>query len=153
MPLTRLLKSPQSPSNEASKRSASSVRKAGVAGRRAASSLTTGLLLRGHSELVGPVVPALVRPARLGVPLHLPPSHLWVAPCRFQEPLLQVPVRHRLFAVVKPSVLPPLLVPAPPHAVDEVRRVGVNTHDVPFVYRFKSDARGGHLHPKVSGVL
>src|SRR5215203_408437 len=101
MPLTRLLKSPQSPSNEASKRSASSVRKAGVAGRQAASSLTTGLLLRGHSELVGPVVPALVRPATLGVPLHLPPSHLWVAPYPFQEPLPQVPVRHRLFAVVK----------------------------------------------------
>src|SRR5215217_6178682 len=155
MPLTRLLKSPSplpTPSNEASERTAS-VRKADVVGRRAACSLTTGLLLRGHGELVGPVVPALVRPATLGVPLHLPPSHLPVALGPFQEPLPQVPVRHRLFAVVEPSVLPPILVPAPPHAVDEVRGVGVDAHDVPFVYRFKGDARGGQFHPKVGGVL
>src|SRR5215217_6708215 len=142
MPLTRLLKSPSplpTPSNEASERTAS-VRKADVAGRRAACSLTTGLLLRGHGELVGPVVPALVRPATLGVALHLPTSHLPVVPCPFQEPLPQVPVRHRLSAVVEPSVLLPLLVPSPSHAVDEVRGVGVDGHDVPLVYRFKGDA-------------
>src|SRR5215204_402928 len=106
----------------------------------------------GHGELVGPVVPALVRPASLGVPLHLSPSHLSVAPCRLKEPLPQVPVRHRLSEVVEPSVLPPLLVPSPPHAVDEVGAVRVDAHDVPFVYRFKSDARGGQFHPKVGGV-
>src|SRR5215213_4404188 len=155
MPLTRLLKSPSplpTPSNEASERTAS-VRKADVAGYRAASSLTSSILLGGHGELVSPVVPALVRPATLGVPLHLPLSHLWVAPCRFQEPLLQVPVRHRLSEVVESSVLQPRLVPASPHAVEEVRRVGVDAHDVPFVYRFKGDARGGQFHPKVGGVL
>src|SRR5215213_10280451 len=153
-PLTRLLKSPKplpTPSNEASEHSAS-VRKADVAGSRTACSLTTGLLLRGHGELVGPVVPALVRPASLEVPLHLPPSHFQVAPCRFQEPLPQVPVRHRLSEVVEPSVLPPLLVPTAPHAVDEVGAVRVDAHDVPFVYRFKSDTRGGQFHPKVGGV-
>src|SRR5215211_2625002 len=147
MPLTRLLKSPgplPTPSNEASERTAS-VRKADVAGRRAACSLTTGLLLRGHSQLVGPVVPALVRPASLGVALHLPPSHLPVAPCRFQKPLPQVSVRHRLSEVVEPSVLPPLLVPAPPHAVDEVGGVGVDGHDVPLVYGLQCHAGGGYL--------
>ena len=35
-----------------------------------------------------------------------------------QEPLPQIPVRHRRFAVVEPSVLSPLLVPTSPHAVD-----------------------------------
>ena len=70
-----------------------------------------------------------------------------------QEPLPQVPVRHRLIAVVEPSVLSPLLVPTPPHAVDEVGGVGVDGHDVPLVYRLKGDARAGYLHPQVGGVL
>ncbi len=72
---------------------------------------------------------------------------------RLQEPLLQIPVRHRLIAVVEPSVLSPLLVPTSPHAVDEVGGVGENGHDVPFVYRLQGDAGGGQLHPKVRGVL
>ena len=70
-----------------------------------------------------------------------------------QEPLPQVPVRHRLIAVVEPSVLSPLLVPTPPHAVDEVGGVGVDGHDVSLVYRLKGDARAGYLHPQVGGVL
>ena len=74
------------PSNDASERSAS-VGKTSVAGRRAASSATTHLLLRGHGQLVGPVVPGLVRAPTLGVTLDLPPSHFLVALCRFQEPL------------------------------------------------------------------
>src|SRR5215218_5569554 len=71
----------------------------------------------------------------------------------FQEPLPQIPVRHRLIAVVEPSVLPPLLVPTPPHAVDEVGGVGVDGHRMPLVYSLQGDARGGNLHPQVGGVL
>ena len=70
-----------------------------------------------------------------------------------QESLPQVPVRHRLIAVGEPTVLSPLLVPASPHAVDEVGGVGVDGHDVPLVYHFEGDARGGNLHPQVGGVL
>src|SRR5215210_7754703 len=81
------------------------------------------------------------------VPLDLPPPYLLVALRRFQKSLPQLPVRHRLIAVVEPSVLPPLLVPAPPHAVDEVGGVGVDGRDVPLVYGLQCDTRGGQLHP------
>jgi hypothetical protein len=52
-----------------------------------ASSVTTGILLRRHGELVSPVVPSLMRSAGLGVPLDLLPPHFLVALRRFQEPL------------------------------------------------------------------
>src|SRR5215210_7610617 len=80
-------------------------------------------------------------------PLPSPPSHFLVALRRLQEPLPQLPVRHRLIAVVEPSVLPPLLVPAPPHAVDEVGGVGVDGHKMPLLYCLQSAAGGGQLHP------
>src|SRR5215218_2513806 len=70
-----------------------------------------------------------------------------------QEPLPQVPVRHRLIAVVEPSVLSPLLVPTPPHAVDEVGRVRVDGHCMPLVYPLQGDTCSGYLHPQVGGVL
>ena len=44
-------------------------------------------LLRGYGQLVGSVVPALVRTPGLGVSPDLPPSHFLVALGRFQEPL------------------------------------------------------------------
>src|SRR5829696_2384628 len=89
-------------------------------GFSAAFSATVDLFLRGHGELVGPVVSALVRSYSLGVPLDLLPPHLLMALRCSEEPFPQIPVRHRLFAMVEPSVLSPLLVPAPSHAVDEV---------------------------------
>src|SRR5918998_2012952 len=122
-------------------------------GRRAPSLETAGLLLREHGELVGPVVAGLVWSLRLLVPLDLPPPHFVVAPRGLQESRPQVPVRHGNFAVVEPPVLPPRLVPSPPHAVDEVGRVGVDRNDVPLFYSLQGDARGGHLHPQVGGVL
>src|SRR5215208_2511427 len=111
------------------------------------------LLLGGHSELVGTVVPALVRALGLLVPLDLPPPHLLVALRRFQKSLPQIPVRYRFFAVVEPSVLPPLLVPAPPHAVDEVGGVGVDGHCMPLVYGLQGDTSSCYLHPQVGGIL
>src|SRR5215216_2106982 len=71
----------------------------------------------------------------------------------FQEPLPQIPVRHRLIAVVEPSVLPPLLVPTPPHAVDEVGGVGVDSHRMPLVYHLQGDTSSCYLHPQVGGIL
>ena len=48
-----------------------------------ASSVILRLVLRGHGELIGPVVSSLVRACTLGVPLDLPPPHFLVALCRF----------------------------------------------------------------------
>src|SRR5215203_5307778 len=122
-------------------------------GRRVASSLTVGLFLGGHGELVGPVVAGLVWTPGLLVPLDLLPSYFPVAQRRLQEPLPQVPVRHGLSAVVEPSILPPRLVPAPPHAIDEVGRVGVDGHDVPLA---AADLLGlaspGQDYPVASGA-
>src|SRR5829696_716227 len=78
---------------------------------------------------------------------YLPPPHFLVALRRLQESLPQIPVRYRFFAVVEPSVLSPLLVPAPPHAVDEVGSVGVAGHCMPLVYGLQCHAGGGYLHP------
>src|SRR3712207_1268310 len=111
-----------------------------------------GLPLGGHGELVGPVVAGLVRPEGLRVPLDLPPSHLPMAPGRLQQPLPQVPIRHGLLAVVEPSVGPPPLVPAPPHAVDHVGRIGVDGHLVPLVYRLQGGAGRGQLHPEIGAI-
>src|SRR5215203_4464418 len=111
-----------------------------------------GLFLRGHGELVGTVVSALVHPGRAGGPFALLPFHFLVARCRFEEPLPQVPVRHGPPAVVEPAVFPPLLVPAPSHAVDEVRGVGVDGHRMAIPYGLQSDAGCGYLHPQVGGV-
>ena len=59
-----------------------------------------GLFLRSYGELISPVIPGLVRARGLGVPLDLSPPHFLVTLRRFQEPLPQVPVRHRLFEVI-----------------------------------------------------
>src|SRR5919112_2921561 len=122
-------------------------------GSSAAFSAMVDLSLRAHGELVGPVVSALVRSDSLGVPLDLLPPHLLMALRRPEEPLPQIPVRHRLFAMVEPTVLSPLLVPAPSHAVDEVGGVGVDGHRKSLVHGLQRDACGGYLHPQVSGVL
>src|SRR5215203_5643725 len=58
-----------------------------------------------------------------------------------------------LNAVVEPSFLSPLLVPASSHAVDEVGGVGVDGHRITLVYSLQRDAGGGYLHPQVGGVL
>ena len=67
-----------------------------------------------------------MRASGLGVSFDFPPSHFPVALCRFQELFPQISIRYRLLDVVEPSVLSPLFVPAPLHAVDEVGRVGVD---------------------------
>ena len=64
-----------------------SVGKTDVRRCRDASSVTASLLLRGHGELVGPVIASLVRSAGLGVSLDLPPPHFLVALRGLQEPL------------------------------------------------------------------
>jgi hypothetical protein len=84
-----------------------------------------GLFLSGHGQLVGPVVPALVRASGLRVPLDLPPSHLPVALGRFEEPLPQVPVPHRSLEVGEPAVVPPLLIPAPPPELTNTAQIVV----------------------------
>ena len=73
--------------------------------RPTASSVTVRLLLRSHSELVSPVVSGLVRAFGLRMALDLPPPYFLVTLCGFQEPLPQVPVRHRLLKVIVPAVL------------------------------------------------
>src|SRR5918993_1588841 len=57
---------------------------------------------RGHGEFVGPVVSALVGPGLLYVCFDLSPAHFPVAFRRLEEPLPEVLVRHRLFAMVEP---------------------------------------------------
>ena len=90
MPLERLMKdlsSSPDPEHLCIGALSASVGATSVARHRTASPVTCGLLLRGHGQLVGPVVPTLVRALGPGVRLYLPPSHFPVTLCGFQEPL------------------------------------------------------------------
>src|SRR5215207_5575954 len=124
----------------------------------------TKTLFTGSPKSRQPLSSRLRRARRPGrshsyVPLHswsaldLPPLHVAMALRRLEEPLPQVPVRHRPFTVIEPTVLPPLLVPASSHTVDEVGGVGVDGHSMILIYGLERHARSSYHHPQVGSVL